>query len=254
MKIISKFRDYYDIGASMGVDETIVYVRNLEMIERPNKDLPTRNEYYSKNNRITLLEHLIGESMDKRNFRNAFAGAIDLVGFCGKIYPVYTAVYDYGRDLRFHYEPSEAMIKDYLNTEFTYNTRRHSRKEIIRDAERFFDRFPKECPEIFHELKTPVFVIPSQRTPIHAMLKDCYPPMHPSDVSDEVYLNPSLKDIGFYKVVDAYTAFQDISMFITGVLGVNQIPPVQISDTDMRDAKGFDDMSFKKAPTKRKKK
>lgn len=44
MKIVSKFNDYYDIGSSMGVDENIVYVRNLEAVELSNSDIP-RNQY-----------------------------------------------------------------------------------------------------------------------------------------------------------------------------------------------------------------
>jgi len=60
-----------------------------------------------------------------------------------------------------------------------------------------------------------------------------------------------LKQYAFARMADPFTAFQEIQMYISGVLGTNENDMVQISDTDMRDAKGHDNMSFKKYPTKR---
>lgn len=35
MLIVSKFHDYYDIGASVGIDKTIVYKRNQFSFKTP---------------------------------------------------------------------------------------------------------------------------------------------------------------------------------------------------------------------------
>jgi len=43
-----------------------------------------------------------------------------------------------------------------------------------------------------------------------------------------------------------YMAYQEIAMYISGVLGIGEPDTLEISDEDMRDEKGFFDMSFKK--------
>jgi hypothetical protein len=45
-------------------------------------------------------------------------------------------------------------------------------------------------------------------------------------------VNPSLQGLGFQHVIDPFTAFQDISMFVTGVLGQNLDPPAAMSDKE----------------------
>jgi hypothetical protein len=62
--------------------------------------------------------------------------------------------------------------------------------------------------------------------------------------------NPKLKDWQFYRIVDTYTAYQEVFMYL-GSLAVplKEIP--EISDKIMRDAKGFDEWSFKKPPSKK---
>jgi len=59
-------------------------------------------------------------------------------------------------------------------------------------------------------------------------------------------LNPKLKDMQFYKVKDAFTTFQDLSMFISGVMGGQAPPMVPISDQIRKEKHGFDEWSFRK--------
>lgn len=67
-------------------------------------------------------------------------------------------------------------------------------------------------------------------------------------VSDRVML----KDYEFYKIFDTQSAFQEIHMYLSGVLGFSN-PHVPVpDDVTMRDIKGFDKFSFKKPPSKRK--
>lgn len=56
-----------------------------------------------------------------------------------------------------------------------------------------------------------------------------------------------LKDIGFQKAVDPWTAFQELSMWVGGVLPKSGNPMVEIEDNKMKIAKaGFDDkVSFR---------
>lgn len=57
----------------------------------------------------------------------------------------------------------------------------------------------------------------------------------------------SLKDFDFPRAVDPYTLFQELSMFVGGVLPRNPNPMVEITDDRIKVAKhGFDKWSFRK--------
>lgn len=61
-----------------------------------------------------------------------------------------------------------------------------------------------------------------------------------------------LKDVCFYKLFDAYTAYSEIEMWVGGVLSGSDRPMVELSD-DMKAAKhGYDKWSFRKPPEERK--
>ena len=59
-------------------------------------------------------------------------------------------------------------------------------------------------------------------------------------------INPCLRDLQFQKVFEPYTTFQEIDMFLSGVMQSPEKNMINISDKDMRDKKGFNDKSFKK--------
>jgi len=57
----------------------------------------------------------------------------------------------------------------------------------------------------------------------------------------------SLKDYGFPKAIDPYTLFQEISMFVGGVIPRNPNPMVEITDDTVKLAKhGFDKWTFRR--------
>jgi hypothetical protein len=59
-----------------------------------------------------------------------------------------------------------------------------------------------------------------------------------------------LRPFEFQRIVDPYTAFQELSMYIGGILG-NLNPKVpDVSNEDLIVAKGFDKWSFRKESTK----
>ena len=55
-----------------------------------------------------------------------------------------------------------------------------------------------------------------------------------------------LKDYEFYQRVDAWSAMQEISMWVSGVLPSSARPMVQIADKDKIAKHGFDKWSFRK--------
>jgi len=66
------------------------------------------------------------------------------------------------------------------------------------------------------------------------------------------YANCRLEDYKFYRIMDAYTVFQEIDMFISGIMAPEGRPMVQIEDKYKILEHGFDKHSFRKSPEKNK--
>jgi hypothetical protein len=229
LRIIDKRKDYYDIGMGLGHDDNIVYVREPKDIVL-NPQNPRR---YIK------------------RFDTIF------VGFCGKIYPaivVYSDKYDTKNDIikgvcytieevdKFiHANFDKKDIESYENSTYKGSlwsksiNLNWSRNSLIRDFERMKERthFAKigHYQKLFIEYNTPIWVID-------------YP-------NNEIHINCLLKPWEFYKIFDAYTAFQEISMYVGGVLLAPVNPVPNIPDDTMRDIKGFDKWSFRKEPSEK---
>jgi hypothetical protein len=65
-----------------------------------------------------------------------------------------------------------------------------------------------------------------------------------------IVFNGLLRNFDFMKVKDPFQAYQDLSMYVGGVLGSPEKETVKISDECMRDKKGFDKWSFRKQGVK----
>jgi hypothetical protein len=63
-------------------------------------------------------------------------------------------------------------------------------------------------------------------------------------------VNPNMGDYHIQSLIDPYKAHQDIEMFLTNNLASERDTPLKLSDTDMRNKKGFDKFSFKKEKEK----
>ena len=98
-------------------------------------------------------------------------------------------------------------------------------------------------PELFREYKVPIFIV-----------RYIYPWDAPENTDCQrhagnyIILNGELKPHNFVRVFDPYAAFQEISMYLGGVLGTNNPPIPHVSDEDLSAAKGFDKWSFRKEP------
>ena len=70
--------------------------------------------------------------------------------------------------------------------------------------------------------------------------------------TQKFFINPLLKDYQFYKVYDAVQTFQEIQMFISGVLGNKEKEIIEVADKYKITQHGFDKKwSFRKEPTKK---
>lgn len=83
------------------------------------------------------------------------------------------------------------------------------------------------------------------------MFQDNHCPVFTCRVGRECVVthNGRLKDLEFYRLVDPYTAFQEIAMFLGGMASPEK-PIPKIDDKTMAQAKGFNKWSFRKEPKK----
>ena len=99
-----------------------------------------------------------------------------------------------------------------------------------------------DAKDLFVEYNTPVFVYDGDYGRTALTTGRSY---HRN--KDAFIINPLLKDYEFYKVFDTFQAFQEIQMYIGGVLGSKENEIIKISDKDKINQHGFDfKWSFRK--------
>lgn len=229
MRIISKFHDYYDTALGYGADPNVLYIRSEEIVD---VEPPSRTYLYD---RFTRLEFDVDRVV---------------IGFCGKLYPVLVLEETKGFNTTYKHFYSAAEYLKYSNSFKKKNSptnrevkRYHYRRynDNSKEAKQLLDRFfsgadYKQLLDVFQEHKVPIFVRNYRKDPDIAKYR--------RDVHG-YKLNANLKEYEFYRIFDSFRAFQEISMYIGGVLGVGEPNTVEISNDDMRDKKGFNDKSFK---------
>tara|TARA_Y100000310_G_scaffold345710_1_gene468647 strand:+ start:5529 stop:6296 length:768 start_codon:yes stop_codon:yes gene_type:complete len=254
MRIISKHSDYYDGVRAYGADPKLVYVRKLEVIN-PTWQTPLPDEIrqnvplgFAK---IPTLEYRPFGSL--RSVRTGYVS----IGFCGKLYTVLEwrgKYYHHPEDIlkamlkretihtpdgrSFTNEP--AIPKEHANTvrrqkfrgdnyHFPFNT-----KGWEHWCERYQGKVIGDAPFIL--LGAPV-----------------YSYENPGGGYNRTFtINPTLKEFGFPRLVDPWTAWQELSMYIGNNLAQELQGMDQICDEDMAAMKGFGHKyAFRKEPTKR---
>lgn len=238
--IDKKNKDYYDgVVGTMGIDKTIVYERNRIEIQDGNEMLEeflpdkTNSWYYKQNNHFLNITHMRNNS---KKYDNAH---FFLVGFCGKLYLGWKfEYYVNGREDGIEIKiPKTDIIygfdnaKKYLKSGFWKNTTQEDIDYVLN-----YDPI-----NMFRKVNSPIFIYDSHI--INTYLKK---------YENTLIINPILKDYKFYKVVDAFTAFQEIQMFLGGVLGRGEKEIIQVEDKYKIPQHGFDKWSFRKKPTKNK--
>lgn len=236
MNIISKFKDYYDsVVGQTGIDKTIVFERHIQELTFSVRVKGIKSWWSPA--RFPSYGQVHGPSSDKIGSKHF---ELFVVGFCGKIYigaKVTSTVahpyrmYENEKLVTYVYgiEKIKSSICNYKQDDRYFQYRKDSNMEHI---ESFVKN--KDVLEMFYTYKTPQFVL--------------------YDYDDKnLKINGSLKDVQFYKVFNPYQALQEIEMYITGVLGVNNKPMIEISDKHKIVGHGFDPKySFRKEPENKK--
>lgn len=228
MRIHSKFKDYYDTALGYGIDPNVHWVREtvkLDSLDVCSTIKMPRRYHFSQPN-FKKFERIHGEE--------SVQPVVFL--FCGQLYPcMWIAVRPYESEtpmvniLCRTMEKFEECLNEWESDIFgRYGD--WNRRTMYNRTKEYFNQHVSEdrIRGIHFETKSPVLV----------MTQD-------SRAKREVTINPMLKPFGFQSIVDPFTAFQEISMYVSGVLGSTGVDMIQVSDEDMKYKKGFHDMSFK---------
>lgn len=240
MRIISKFQDYYDGAQGFGHDEHVIYVRHTE------------DHAVTDKKQLNWLDRL---PCDRQPL---FIATPFIIGFCGVLYPclriVYTGIPGCGKT---SYAYSVQDIEKFLQAlndknkalkAFRVPTKKHTSwysDEVYfrRSAIEAMNPFePFELIDPFRELNVPVFAL--------GFTADGS--LNTRALSGFVLrTDPELKKLNFQHVMPPFQAFQEIDMFLSGVLGTGNPPMAIVDDKSMKAKKGFGDYSFKTLPSKR---
>src|SRR5208283_3990318 len=111
-------------------------------------------------------------------------------------------------------------------------------KSNLEDNIRYIQEY--NALQIFRDLNAPAFIYDSD---YDRKIINNYSYNHRNP---KFFVNPLLKDYEFYKVFDTYQAFQEIQMFIGGVLGNKEKEIIEVADKYKIAKHGFDKFSFRK--------
>lgn len=233
MYIISKYKDFYDgVAGTFGIDKTIVYNREKNEIEF--KSTPAI--FHDSINKSPLWN--LGSFYLKKEHRLKYElyGHF-IVGFCGKLYIGWKL---YSKNNKNYYSYNDIITKiTYNNNYIKTILEPKSWYGMLDDDIRYVLNY--NPIQIFRDFNTPVFICDYDynRTDFTSYYNRRNP---------KFFINPVLKDYKFYRVFNAVQAFQEISMFIGGVLGSKEKEIIEIADKYKIAQHGFDKWSFRKEP------
>ena len=183
------------------------------------------------------------------------------LGFCGRIYPLWINHKfkinegSLGRDSKENaaldidsliIQVQRCYVELTANTKFPRSLREPD--QIEREVRTYYTRAlefegAKIDDQIFRDLGAPAFIV--LNTSYHFMR---------DRRSARVVTNPRLATLGFNKKMDAFTAFQEIAMFLGSTLASEPIAPSTVGDDELiAKSKGFDEQSFRTAAPGQKK-
>lgn len=258
MKIISKFKDYYDSMRCYAMcSDDFMYIRKIKEILVGN---PRTDQFNSIDSRSSTFKYTI----------DTF-----IIGFCGKFYqgyivtkPANPGIHTYTLEKRvgIYYSAKEAysiavdtkyVSKAYKKgvpgrhrwdtvTANKGNSVKETRLNIITSKDKMENEWFKKKVEqltkanIFKEHNTPCFVYTHLTSDRHQ--------------TTNIIINPPLKDFEFFKIFEGHRCYQELEMYLGNKLLEKNNAPQIIDDKVKIQQHGFDlKKSFRKAPTKRRK-
>lgn len=226
MRIKSNFKDYYDGVQRTIFDPSVVYIRE---------------QLGYNQGRVYYARYL------DRELESIRTGHVT-VGVAGKFYHIVSIGgpikgYEYYYDI----DSLDKGYEKHFGKKISQNnafkswqnmpTQRADYVEYFKSGGNIFN--PVQSEKLFHQYKTPLILLGD-----YGLTAEQY-------YTNETFgliVNPNLSRLQFFKVMDAVTVFQEIYMYLSGVLAGNNPEIPKVSDEDLITAKGFDlRTSFRKA-------
>jgi hypothetical protein len=237
MLILSPYKDYYDQVLGQGIDKTLVYNRTqTETVVTKSHDIKHPPEIYEM---VQLFEKNIGRTHGWNT--NNFSAMPFVIGFCGKMYLGYKLqhyickfVYEYAYDTetivsfleQYDKQELEKFLAPSEKSKLLNKWFQNLRKDQMEKYFHFFDD-NQYLHSLFVNHKCPSFVFDLGKSEM------------------KFITNPELSKYDFKKVMNPYQAFQEISMYLGGVLGCGNPDMVKISDLELAKKHGMDKTSFR---------
>lgn len=217
MLIVSDFHDFYDTAATFGVDRTVVYNRKTELVAHKSGCYFPQTE---STKGVSQIQKFV-------------------IGFCGVLYPIISVYKHKTGEHHCFFSAAECLewagdgkkLKRSLISMYWGSFNLDDKRQV----EHFFNpqTWNTSLLPLFSEYNTPIFFY--------------------GDISEErgknLMLSPKLSTYKFFQVKSPPTAFQEIYMFISGVLGIAARPMIVVSDECKKVSAGHDgEYSFKRPP------
>jgi hypothetical protein len=253
MRIASEFHDYYDVGMAEGQDQSLVYQRYPIVEERESYPFAS----------IYLGYRLNTHSLYVRSYT---------IGFCGKMYKVLELnTLENGlrndkesrstRKWAYNLRDVDSYVKQYYPKQYSDYLEKNWRRDNSWCGEQrqhsfnfFFSGLPRhryldtnedESAKTeewrrswFEKHRSPIFLAE------HSSATYRY--------GSKITYNAQLKPFEFYRVFDPYQAYQEVAMWL-GNQAVPIKPIPELDDVTMAESKGFNKFSFRKDPSKKRK-
>jgi hypothetical protein len=246
MKLISKQHDYYDsVFQQYSTEDKNVFIRKQDTLHLD--CYPCLNSF-----------------SEARYRKKEYKFHMGIVGFCGVLYP-YLRVTEYhverpyevvSENYAYSVEDMEKFIDGYADQKLKIsNTSRYLNVRSMYSKGNYYDQveslFEKKLLSKF--FKGIYFNKDHEYNDIFEEQKVAY--FKITDGSKNVSLYPLLKDLQFYKVFDAFSAYQTIENYLCNILVKPDDPYIApVDDKVKAESHGFDQFSFRKEKGKKKRK
>lgn len=249
MRIISKWKDYYDTALAYGVDNSILYARTKyehtisDNIYRASDITGLPEKFQGLESIITKFKkltcHVNRYAFTRANANPKLTVVPVLIGFCGTFTLAYDVTFtrsNYEHQYYYKLEDVIKVITDEVGDSIWTNHRNYyglfdlnptDLKRSFEEVESFNKLNKKD--DLFIDTKSPIFMITRNK-----------------ESGIVIELNPQLSKFNFAKVVDPYSAFNRISQYLSGAIGNTEIDNFKMTDNEKRDSHGFNKYSFRK--------
>ncbi len=240
MKIISPFKDYYDGVQSFGTDDKVVFQRTSE--RRNISGLAGFSDVYQP-----FIEYGQTYTLNKKGVHYYDDRVIQtniILGFCGQLY--------FGHKF-------DTIEKGNSTKSVVYYTREEGLAYVQSLNKAYnvegFELTP--APNIsnkveswFHTLQSPIFIFPA-----YAYYSNELDLNWDQDIPAlplELLVNPNLKQLNYHSIKEAYSCYQEIQQFISGVLSYTETYENRSTDKEKIMQHGIDPTyGFRTRPKKK---